>query len=173
MNEFIDNIEKFHERFANEYNDYARALSKDEKSFRVTCLREECDEYEEAATLEDELDALIDLVYFALGTAYRHGFDFEAAWKRVHAANMLKVRANTARDSKRGSSLDVVKPKGWKAPDLSDIVNPPPNPALVSPAGGVYAKKRKNLTESKMNDIVKHSIGKKGSERENIESAEG
>jgi len=36
---------------------------------------------------------------------------------------MKKVRAATdGSDSKRGSSLDVVKPEGWIAPDLSDLV---------------------------------------------------
>lgn len=66
---------------------------------------------------EKALDALVDLVYFAVGTATSLGWDFDEAFKRVHEANMKKVRAYTER-----SSVDVIKPTGWKAPDLSDLV---------------------------------------------------
>jgi predicted HAD superfamily Cof-like phosphohydrolase len=71
------------------------------------------------------LDGLVDLVYVALGTAYLHGFDFREAWRRVHFANMNKVRASQdGSDSKRGSSYDVIKPPGWRPPDHSDLVLP-------------------------------------------------
>jgi predicted HAD superfamily Cof-like phosphohydrolase len=75
------------------------------------------------AGLEGQLDALVDLVYVALGTAYLQGFKFEEAWARVHAANMRKKRAEPdGSDSKRGSPNDVVKPEGWVAPSHTDLV---------------------------------------------------
>ena len=74
--------------------------------------------------LEMQFDSLIDLVYVALGTSYLHGFDFDEGWDRVHGANMKKVRTQRPEDSKRGSGFDVVKPKGWEPPDLSDLVEP-------------------------------------------------
>ena len=152
---FKDDIEEFHEKFNLEYRDYPRALSDDEKNFRLVCLKEEIEEYASAENLEEEFDALIDLVYFALGTSYRHGFDFEAGWSRVHAANMAKRRATTDKESKRSYKCDVIKPKGWKPPDLTDIVYPKPNPALTSVSGGIYAKKRKNLTDSKIDTLIR------------------
>ncbi len=173
MEDFIEDIEEFHEKYGLGYNDYARPLDEAEKSFRIICLREEVQEYEDAQNLEDELDAIIDLVYFALGTSYRHGFDFAAAWKRVHVANMGKVLAKSREDSKRDFELDIVKPKGWVAPDLTDIVYPPMNPALVSLSGGVYAKKRKNLTKDQTDQIIKQALLSKGSERDNLPTAEG
>ena len=172
METYDQNIEEFHEKFDLEYRDYPRPLDPDEKDFRVVCLREEVDEYASAQNLEEELDALVDLVYFAFGTSYRHGFDFAAAWKRVHAANMEKRLATHKKDSKRNFELDVVKPKGWVAPDLTDIVYPKPNPALVSPSGGVYAKKRKNLTNAQTDQIIKGAVFEKGSKRENLPKAE-
>ena len=66
--------------------------------------------------LEGTLDALVDTVYIALGTAYLMGFDFDKAWKRVHKANMQKIRCATKR-----SPIDVVKPIGWKPPKLDDL----------------------------------------------------
>jgi len=91
------------------------------KKFRDDFLEEEFEEYRSAKTLEDAFDALIDIVYVALGTAYLFGFDFNEGWRRVHEANMRKVRAKSSKESKRGSSYDVIKPEGWQPPNLSDL----------------------------------------------------
>lgn len=77
---------------------------------------------ENGHNLETQFDSLIDLCYVALGTAHLHGVDFDEGWRRVHGANMKKVRVENVEDSKRKSKFDVVKPRGWKAPDLSDLV---------------------------------------------------
>ena len=95
--------------------------------FRAEFLLEELLEYFDAGDAGDragELDALVDLVYVACGTAYLHGFDFNEAWNRVHAVNLLKVRAEVPGNSKRGSSFDVVKPFGWEPACLDDLVCP-------------------------------------------------
>ena len=81
--------------------------------------------------LEGSLDALVDLTYVVTGTALFHGFGnrhsegrtiFGEAWHRVHQANMRKMRASHASQSKRGTSFDVIKPEGWIAPKLLDLV---------------------------------------------------
>ena len=87
---------------------------------RSEMLYEELCEFNFALAHKDRekaLDALVDLVYFAIGTATSLGWDFDEAFKRVHEANMKKVRAYTER-----SAVDLVKPTGWVAPDLSDLV---------------------------------------------------
>lgn len=71
---------------------------------------------------EVQFDSLIDLSYVAIGTSYLHGYDFDEGWRRVHAANMSKIRVENEDDSKRKSKFDVVKPRGWRPPDLSDLV---------------------------------------------------
>jgi len=88
-------------------------------------MNEEWQEYCDAHVVDDlegMLDALVDLTYVVLGTAYLHGFDFNEAFRRVHEANMKKVRAEAKTDSKRGTAYDVVKPEGWTPPDLGDLV---------------------------------------------------
>ena len=72
--------------------------------------------------LEGYFDGLIDLIYVALGAAYFSNLDFNEGFRRVHEANMTKVRAEKASDSKRGSTYDIVKPTGWVAPTLDDLV---------------------------------------------------
>ncbi len=78
----------------------------------------------EVTNLEVQFDSLIDLVYVAVGTAHLHSVDFDEGWRRVHAANMSKVLARSAEESKRGYRYDVIKPKNWTPPDLSDLVAP-------------------------------------------------
>lgn len=72
--------------------------------------------------LEMQFDSLIDMTYVVLGTAHLHGFLFNEGWRRVHNANMTKVRVDHPLDSTRKSKYDVVKPKGWAPADLSDLV---------------------------------------------------
>jgi predicted HAD superfamily Cof-like phosphohydrolase len=88
-------------------------------------MQEELDEYSSArsdSNLAGQLDALVDILYVAIGTAYQHGFDLAEAWRRVHEANMQKVRVQKFQDSTRGSLFDVVKPPGWVPPNLEDLV---------------------------------------------------
>lgn len=46
----------------------------------------------------------------------------DLVWKDVQRANMSKERALRAEDSKRGSTWDVIKPKGWTAPDPQAVI---------------------------------------------------
>jgi len=125
MNVMTEMIQEFHEKFGLTYLGPPRKLDDEERLFRGTFLLEEIGEYEKAPRLVDELDALVDLVYVAMGTAYRQGFDFDEAFRRVHAANMRKVRAKGSDESKRGNPLDVVRPEGWEPPFLEDLARNP------------------------------------------------
>jgi hypothetical protein len=92
---------------------------------RLRHLSEELSELRRGVTVGDDaevIDALVDLVYVALGTAHLCGFPFMAVWQAVHAANMKKVRIKKACESKRGSTFDVGKPINWKRPDVAKIL---------------------------------------------------
>jgi hypothetical protein len=123
MQDLVD----FSERFGLTYNGPPSHIAPREmEEFRSNCMYEEVEEYDTARTIDHKLDALIDLIYFALGTAYLHGFApiFYEAWRRVHAANMRKVRSPASEESTaRGSAFDVVKPPGFVPPDLSDLTS--------------------------------------------------
>jgi len=120
MNNMLIRIKDMHYKFG--IRDKDIPFSREEKAFRITAMQEELDEYTCANTKEDELDALVDLVVFALGTAERQGMleVFDEAFQRVMNANCAK---RVGGNKKRGSfAIDLVKPEGWKAPDLSDLV---------------------------------------------------
>ena len=127
MSNYFQDILDFHKKFGLLPDEGPRPLPAELEKFRVGFMEEELQEYKDSIkdnNLEMQLDALVDLVYVAIGTAVLHGFDFDEAWNRVHAANMSKVRAVKASDSKRGTAYDVVKPQGWKPPVLKDLVQP-------------------------------------------------
>jgi len=106
-----------------EAKEYATATYRGNNALHLT-MDSEAKAHEITEQLAHALDAIVDTIYVAVGNAYLHGFiPFLAeAWKRVHTANMAKVRASEASDSKRGTAFDVVKPPGWTAPDHRDLV---------------------------------------------------
>ena len=120
--DMFKDIADFHQRYKMEYTGQPRVLPYELFQFRVDFMKEEMIEYINAndkkkGSLEDQLDALVDLTCVVLGTAYLQGFDFKEAWRRVHEANMKKVKGESSRSDK----FDVIKPEGWVAPDLSDL----------------------------------------------------
>jgi predicted HAD superfamily Cof-like phosphohydrolase len=96
-------------------------------SFRVKFMEEELREFVDAVAYGDlvkAVDAMLDLVYVAHGTAAFMGVNpmlHNALWKCVHEANMRKQRAVSVKHSLdstgRGHQYDVVKPAGWVSPD--------------------------------------------------------
>lgn len=140
----LRDVQEFHEKFGLAYNGPPRSLPVGLQRFRTKFLKEELKEYtdavdelskflkdpspsfddEAAHKLEKMLDALVDLLYVLLGTAYLHGFGpiFRTAWRRVHRANMSKIRVDSKANSKRKSEFDVVKPPGWQPPTMRDLV---------------------------------------------------
>jgi predicted HAD superfamily Cof-like phosphohydrolase len=96
--------------------------------FRYQFLQEELQELlssHRAGDVAGVADALVDLVYVALGTAHMYGIPFDDVFAEVQRANMSKERASGACDyrSKRGSNLDVVKPEGWIPPDVAGAID--------------------------------------------------
>jgi predicted HAD superfamily Cof-like phosphohydrolase len=83
---------------------------------RMRFMMEELEEFIEAGHKGDMVgvaDALADVVYVALGTAWFMNLPMEQIWQVVHSANMKKVRGTT----KRGNKIDAQKPDGWVGPE--------------------------------------------------------
>lgn len=93
-------------------------LGPERKSWTGIALREEVQEFIDADTIQDEVDALIDLIYFAAGRMQEMGVNGARAFNEVHACNMRKVRGDMA---KRPGAMgfDAIKPPGWVAPDYA------------------------------------------------------
>ena len=131
MDLFAD-VGRFHEKFELPHFPQARLIMPpaDVFGFRFKFMNEELMEFFDAFVANDlagMADALADLVYVALGTAHLCGLPFNEVWAEVQRANMTKERRTQDGSldprSKRKHSLDVVKPAGWKPPDIAGILN--------------------------------------------------
>lgn len=79
---------------------------------RIVC--EVSDTYDYAT----QVDSLVDLVYFAKGTAVMMGIPWRPLFADVQVANMSKEPGLTH----RGFLMDVVKPAGWQGPQTMTIL---------------------------------------------------
>lgn len=118
--EMLKNVELFnHQVLGLPIPEVPATLDEGRAQWALTALREEVDEFGEATEKQDvagAADALIDLVYFALGRLVEMGVPAAAVFEEVQRANMQKERGEL---SKRPHSkgFDAVKPAGWGAPD--------------------------------------------------------
>jgi len=145
MSKQHNDVGKFHKRFGLPTSESLRKptyLRREAIMFRLRFLFEELGELADAygiqaiVELKPKIDAgldfqdmpkiadsLIDLAYVVHGTAHMHGLPWDKLWQEVQRANMLKERARTdGLNSTRSSSLDVVKPEGWKPPRIEDVL---------------------------------------------------
>lgn len=123
----------FHQKFGVPVAPMAAFLNPEAYAFRVKFMQEELDEFSEAHSTGDmhgAADALVDLAYVVHGTAHMMGLPWPRLWDEVQRANISKVRATDASQSKRGTALDVIKPAGWVAPDHTPALGIGPWPTL-------------------------------------------
>jgi len=102
--------------------------SEEEFKLSIIQLNEEIGEFEEAYAAGDigeMADAMVDLIYFACGVAYKQGIThsaMNALFAEVHNANMLKAAGKKEGRGYDGDAVDAAKPKDWVAPDANLII---------------------------------------------------
>ena len=92
----------------------------DQFNLYVKLIEEEKSELDEAIAACDNveiLDALTDILVVTLGAIHSMGADGEGAWKEVMKTNFAKIDKETGKVRKREDGK-VLKPVGWKAPEL-------------------------------------------------------
>ncbi len=93
--------------------EFPTKLVGDRRQKRGEFLKEELVEFGTAETTADQADALVDLIYVAMGGLLEMGIRPGPAFKLVHNANMMKVSGA----NKRGDQYEAAKPPGWYPPD--------------------------------------------------------
>jgi predicted HAD superfamily Cof-like phosphohydrolase len=85
------------------------------------------EEYEELMTANrdndeiERLDACMDLIWVVLGYCISKGYDVKGAWNEVALTNLRKIDKATGKVIKNEAGK-VMKPEGWKPPDLSKFI---------------------------------------------------
>lgn len=100
-----------------------KLLEKPEALWLTGALDEEVSEFavahERDGDLVESVDALIDLIYFAIGGLYRLGLDeakIEKCFAAVHQANLQKKLGVKASRPQDGTVADAIKLPDFKSP---------------------------------------------------------
>jgi len=120
MNPFRDQ-----EKFMRACDQSVEGFDKDQFALYFSLIGEEFKELNEAYSAGDKvemLDALIDILVVTIGAVHSMGADGEGAWKEVMQTNFAKIDKETGKVRKREDGK-VLKPLGWKAPELAQFVN--------------------------------------------------
>jgi hypothetical protein len=79
-------------------------------------LKKLMEEEPEDPTIVNVVDGIVDSIYVLIGCAVSFGVDLGPIWDKVHEANMLKA------DGLRDKNGKVLKPEGWKHPDIAKLI---------------------------------------------------
>lgn len=126
--EFNERILRLPPKYEN--NEPVQGLSDADFTLSMKQLREEISEFEYADEKDDlpgQVDAMLDLVYFALGVLYKMGLsplEINTLFTAVHSANMAKS-AGKKKGREVEGAIDAVKPVDFKDPKnvIEGVIN--------------------------------------------------
>ena len=125
MNPIVASLLEFNQAFDIPKLDSPDIGPEDMIELRIKLLKEEVEEYAEAARTGDMveiLDALADIGYILAGTIINHGMQhiYDDAFNEVHRSNMAKLVDGKVLRREDGK---VMKPEGWTPPQLAQFLN--------------------------------------------------
>ncbi|WP_141431925.1 HAD family hydrolase [Bacillus sp. 03113] len=91
MNKQYEMVADFQRKMGQPVADKPTVMKWDRRSDRYHYMEEELIEFFESDELVDQSDAMIDLIYLAIGTLVEIGVKPEALFEIVHNANMSKL----------------------------------------------------------------------------------
>ncbi|MDE5977055.1 MAG: HAD family hydrolase [Turicibacter sp.] len=115
MDKEWEDVRKFQEFVKQPVRDTPHILSYDRVKIRYKWLLEEINEFLEAENdIVEQADAMIDVIYFALGALVEMGIKPDSLFQIVHQANMSKIWADG--EIHYDSDGKVQKPDSWTDP---------------------------------------------------------
>ena len=112
MNKEWEAVREFHETFKHPVADKPVFMKEERAKARYAWMLEEINEFLEAEEVVEQADAMIDTIYFALGTLVEMGVKPEALFEIVQEANMSKLWADgKPHFNEMGKTI---KPEGWQ-----------------------------------------------------------
>ena len=117
MDKEWESVKLFHEKFNHPVAEKPQCMEPERAKKRYNWMKEEIDEFLEAVDEKDlveQADAMIDVIYFALGTLVEMGVKPDVLFEIVQQANMSKLwedgKPHYAPDGK------TIKPATWEDP---------------------------------------------------------
>lgn len=102
-------VRDFHEKFGLEYIGPIRTIPEELFLFRVKFLFEEILEFASTTNPADELDALVDIAYVAVGSVYLHGIDFDVEVQRSFIPHLGNIQPQRKRPREGMKNAEVMR----------------------------------------------------------------
>jgi predicted HAD superfamily Cof-like phosphohydrolase len=118
INKEYNMVKKFQKAFNNPFAEKPTLMNIERANKRYNWMKEEIDEFIKATKNKDiveQADAMIDVIYFALGTLVELGIEPENLFAIVQQANMSKLWED-GKPRFRESDGKVIKPPSWIDP---------------------------------------------------------
>lgn len=124
-------VAQFHEAFGHPVATEPTPFSQDRGELRYKMIEEELDEFGSALNTDDlveQYDALIDIIYLAMGGLVEIGLPLGPGFDIVQKSNMSKLGADGKPIISRGFELDglpegkIMKGPDYKRPNLKTVV---------------------------------------------------
>ena len=117
MNKEFNEVKKFQQAFGHPTSDVPKIMEEERGKKRYLWILEELNEFLQAVENKDiveQADAMIDVIYLALGTLVEMGIEPDELFYIVQTANMNKLWS----DGKPhyNDMGKVIKPEGWENP---------------------------------------------------------
>ena len=110
-----NDVREFHEKFGHPVAERPVMIDKLRALSRAKWMQEEVAEFLIADDIYEQADAMIDLMYFALGTMVEMGLEADELFAIVQQANMAKLWPD-GKPHYNPKDGKVIKPEGWEDP---------------------------------------------------------
>ena len=110
-----NDVREFHEKFGHPVATAPAMVAKKRALSRAQWMNEEVAEFLIADDIYEQADAMIDLIYFALGTLVEMGLEADELFEIVQQANMAKLWPD-GKPHYNPKDGKVIKPEGWEDP---------------------------------------------------------
>lgn len=109
-----EQVKAFQLAFNHPVKETPTAMGSDRAEKRMNWIKEEVQEFLDSDNVVDQADAMIDTIYFAIGTLVEMGVKPQRLMDIVQHANMSKLHADGKPHYKQDGK--VKKPEGWEDP---------------------------------------------------------
>ena len=110
-----NDVREFHRKFGHPVAEQPVMIAKKRALSRAKWMNEEVAEFLVAENIYEQADAMIDLMYFALGTMVEMGLEADELFDIVQQANMAKLWPD-GKPHYNPKDNKVIKPEGWEDP---------------------------------------------------------
>src|SRR5262245_55796604 len=120
----INDVTDFHHACGLPVLDKPQFPSTDRVTLRCELIAEEVAELSVAVLKRDlpkVADGLGDIIYVCIGMALEFGIPLADVWAEIQRSNMAK-RDPVTNSIRRRADGKVLKPDGWKAPDIEGVI---------------------------------------------------